>query len=76
MRSHPNHLGLEILVTVQAHTSGSNLFGDITNPMLVLSYNVEVAWIFHQQLRHTVFQVLQLSIRLYLMYIQFECLVR
>ena len=41
---------LEIRVTVQAHTVGSDLFGDITNPMLAFCYDFEVAWIFHQQL--------------------------
>ena len=52
------HLDLEIRVTVQAHTVFSDLFGDATSPMLVICYHFEVAWIFHQQLQSTVFQVL------------------
>ena len=33
--------GLEILVTVQAHTVGSELFGNISNPMLVFYCDFE-----------------------------------
>ena len=43
---------------VKVHTVGSDLVGDITNPMFVFCYDFEVAWIFHQQLQGTVFQVL------------------
>ena len=50
MGEQPLHLGLEILVTVQAHTIGSYYFGDTANPVLVFCYDFEVAWIFHLQL--------------------------
>ena len=32
------HIGLKIRVNMQTHTVGSDISGDITNPMLVLCY--------------------------------------
>ena len=47
-------LGLEIWVPVTARNVGSDLVGDITNPMLAFCYDFEVALIFYQQVQHTV----------------------
>ena len=37
------HLHLEIKVTVQSHTVGSDFCADVTNPMLVFCYDFEAA---------------------------------
>ena len=52
------HLGIEIRVNVQTHAVGIDLFDDIKTPLPVFCYDFEVAWVFHQQLQCTVFQVL------------------
>ena len=43
------------------------LCGYATNPILVFCYDFEAPWIFYQQLQCTVFQILELSCRLYLL---------
>ena len=58
------HLGLEIRVTVQAHTVGSDLFRGITNHILVFCYESKVEWIFHEKVSAYSFSIIIVIIQI------------
>ena len=42
LRDRSFHLGIEIQVTMQARTVGSDLFGDVTNPMIAFAMTLKL----------------------------------